>query len=88
MDFIYVILMSSVIVYTLHITKEHYRFTSYIYLVSTLLGLFMIAVLGVIGTDIIRGLFFSETCTPAFIQTLSPTRTPSKRYQAAPALST
>lgn len=40
---------------------------TYIYTVSTLLGMFMIVVVAVFIVDIVRGLIFDETCTSVSI---------------------
>jgi hypothetical protein len=62
-DFIYVMLLTSVVFYSLHLTNNHKRFKPYIYAVSTLFGLFMIIVFIVLAVDVIRGLFDNASCT-------------------------
>lgn len=63
MDFIYVMLLLLLVIYTLHLAKNEKSFMTYIYTVSTLLGIFMIVVVAVFTVDIVRGLIFDEACT-------------------------
>lgn len=67
MDFIYVMLLLLLVIYTLHLAKNEKSFMTYIYTVSTLLGIFMIVVVSVFTVDIVRGLIFDETCTLVYI---------------------
>ena len=55
-DFIYVMLVGSIIFYSLHLTNNNKKFKPYIYAVSTLLGIFSVIVFLVLLVDIIRGL--------------------------------
>lgn len=62
MDFIYVLLIMTIVFMSLHLTNRHKRFIPYIYGVSTLFGLFMVCVFVVLVVDILRGLINNETC--------------------------
>jgi hypothetical protein len=62
MDFIYVMLVGSVIFFSLHLTNSNPKFKPYIYAVSTLFGLFSIAVFGVLVVDVFRGLIDRTAC--------------------------
>jgi len=64
MDFIYVMLVGSVIFFSLHLTNSNKKFKPYIYAVSTLFGLFSIAVFGVLVVDVFRGLIDRTACNP------------------------
>ena len=67
MDFVYVLLVMTVIFYSLHLNNNHKRFKPYIYGVSTLMGIFMTIVFVVLFVDIIRGLVSGTECTYRFI---------------------
>lgn len=67
MDFIYVLLIMTIVFMSLHLTNRHKRFIPYIYGVSTLFGLFMVCVFAVLVVDIFRGLINNDTCTLLFI---------------------
>ena len=66
-DFIYVMLVMSIVFYSLHLNNNHKRFKPYIYGVSTLFGVFMVVVFVVLFVDIIRGLIGGSECTYFFI---------------------
>ena len=61
MDFIYVLLIMTIVFLSLHLTNRHKRFVPYIYGVSTLFGLFMVCVFLVLIVDIFRGLLTDNT---------------------------
>lgn len=61
MDFIYVMLIGSVVFFSLHLKSNDKQFKPYIYAVSTLFGLFMACVFGVLIVDVIRGLINNDT---------------------------
>ena len=63
MDFIYILLLMTIIFYSLHLTNNHKRFKPYIYGVSTLFGIFMVVVFLVLSVDIFRGLINNDQCT-------------------------
>lgn len=67
MDFIYVILITSVVFFSLHLTNNNKKFKPYLYIVSTLFGIFSIIVFAVLAVDVIRGLVDNSACTVAFI---------------------
>ena len=62
MDFIYVMLIMTIVFLSLHLTNRHKRFLPYIYGVSTLFGLFMVCVFLVLIVDIFRGLLHNDSC--------------------------
>ena len=68
MDWIYVMLVLSLIFFSLHLTNSNKRYKPYIYAISTLFGLFGIAVFLVLTIDVIRGLADSEQCKECAIQ--------------------
>lgn len=55
-DFLYAVLLLTIIFYSLNMKSDHPKFKYYIYAVSTLLGLFMLAVIAVLLVDTVRGL--------------------------------
>lgn len=61
-DFIYVMLIMTIVFLSLHLTNRHKRFVPYIYGVSTLFGLFMVCVFLVLVVDIFRGLIYGDAC--------------------------
>lgn len=62
MDFIYVILIMSIVFFSLHLTNGNQKYKPYLYAVSTLFGLFSIIVFAVLAVDVIRGLVDSSAC--------------------------
>jgi len=56
MDFIYVILIMSIVFFSLHLTNGNKKYKPYLYVVSTLIGIFSIVVFVVLAVDVIRGL--------------------------------
>jgi hypothetical protein len=62
-DFIYVILIMSIVFFSLHLTNGNKKFKPYLYAVSTLFGLFSIIVFTVLAVDVIRGLTNGSQCT-------------------------
>lgn len=72
MDFIYVILILSVVFFSLHLTNNNQKFKPYLYVVSTLFGIFSIIVFAVLTVDVIRGLADSSACTTYFILSFNP----------------
>jgi len=61
-DFIYVMLIMTIIFLSLHLNHKHKRLIPYIYGISTLFGLFMACVVIVLVVDILRGLISQEAC--------------------------
>lgn len=55
-DFFYVLLLITIIFLSLHFKNNHKRFKPYLYGISTIFGLFFIAVFIVLGVDVVRGL--------------------------------
>ena len=55
-DFIYVLLIMSIVFFSLHLTNGNKRYKPYLYAVSTLFGFFSILVFAVLAVDVIRGL--------------------------------
>jgi len=68
MDFIYVMLICSVVFFSLHLTNSNKKFKPYIYAISTLFGIFAIIVFLVLIVDVIRGLVNNDSCIYAIIQ--------------------
>jgi cellulose synthase/poly-beta-1,6-N-acetylglucosamine synthase-like glycosyltransferase len=62
MDFIYVMLICSIIYYSLHLTNSNKNFKPYIYAVSTIFGIFAISVFVVLAVDVFRGLIDNAAC--------------------------
>ena len=56
MDFIYVMMLSGVIFFSLHFKNNSKYFKPFIYGVSTVFGIFMLIVMAVLFVDIVRGL--------------------------------
>ena len=79
-DFIYVLMLSGIIFFSLHFKNSNKYFKPIIYTVSTVFGLFMIIVMGVLLVDVVRGLLTNSTRTHLFTQTSSapppPMQTP------------
>lgn len=63
MDFIYVMLLMTLVFYSLHLTNNNKYFKPYIYGISTLFGLFMLSVFIVLAVDLVRGLVYGSACT-------------------------
>lgn len=82
MDFIYVLLIMTVVFYSLHLTNNHPRFRRYIYGISTLFGLFMVVVFAVLAVDIVRGLINNSDCNYLFIQSWFRTKVLFNRFLA------
>lgn len=64
-DFLYVMLLLTIVFYSLHLKSDQPRFKYYVYAVSTLFGLFMLAVIVVLLVDTVRGLLNDEACKSA-----------------------
>ena len=62
-DFIYVMMISGIIFYSLHFKNNFKEFKAKIYLVSTVFGIFMLVVMGILLVDIVKGLISNSTCT-------------------------
>lgn len=75
MDFIYVLLLLTLVFYSLHLKNNDKHFKPYIYGVSTLFGLFMLAVFIVLAVDLFRGLIYGSACNYYLTQSLSTTPT-------------
>ncbi len=61
-DFIYVLLIMTIVFLSLHLNNKQKKFIPYIYGISTIFGLFMICVFLVLVVDIFRGLFNGTSC--------------------------
>ena len=61
-DFIYVLLIMTIVFFSLHLPNRHKKFMPYIYGISPLFGLFMVCVFLVLVVDIFRGLLNNDTC--------------------------
>lgn len=61
-DFIYVLLITSIIFFSLHLTNSNKKFKPYIYAVSTLFGFFSMIVFIVLFVDVVRGLQDGAAC--------------------------
>lgn len=66
-DFIYVILLMTLVFYSLHFKSNDKYFMPYIYGISTIFGLFMVAVFAVLTVDIFNGFIYGDACTFVFI---------------------
>lgn len=62
MDFVYVLLILGLILKSIHFTHRTPRFVPYIYTVSTIIGMFSIAVFIVLVVDMIIGIIDSISC--------------------------
>jgi hypothetical protein len=62
MDFIYVVLMLSIVFFSLHLQSTAKKFKTFLYGVSTVLGIFSIAVFIVLLVDVLRGLINESGC--------------------------
>ena len=62
MDFIYVMMIAGVVFYSLHFKSNNKYFVPLIYTVSTVFGIFMFIIMGVLAVDIIRGLVNGSAC--------------------------
>jgi hypothetical protein len=62
MDFVYVMLVGSILYYSLYLTNGNKHFKPYIYAISTLFGLFAISVFVVLAVDVFRGLIDNSQC--------------------------
>ena len=67
MDFLYALLMMGVIFNSLHFKNGDKFFKPLIYIVSSLFGLFMLIIMGVLFVDIVRGLMTNSTRNFSFI---------------------
>lgn len=72
MDFIYVILILSVVFFSLHLTNGNPKFKPYLYVVSTLFGIFSIVVFCVLAVDVVRGLADKSACIHNIILSFDP----------------
>jgi hypothetical protein len=68
MDFIYVMLVGSIVYYSMHLTNSSKHFKPYIYAVSSIFGIFAISVFTVLIVDVFRGLIDNATCKLFIIQ--------------------
>ena len=68
MDFIYVMLVGSILYYSLHLANSNKHYKPYIYAISTLFGLFAITVFIVLAVDVFRGLIDNSQCKCTIIQ--------------------
>ena len=69
MDFIYVIMMLGLVLKSIHFTHREEKFIPYVYGMSTVMGLFSIAVFLVLLIDIIVGIVDSIKCMGLLDQT-------------------
>lgn len=67
-DFIYVLLVMSIILFSLLMKNDKKQFKSCMYLITTLLGMFAIIVFIVLMVDVIRGFLNSSACKFQVIQ--------------------
>jgi len=67
MDFIYVLMIAGIIFYSLHFKAGSSYFIPLIYTVSTIFGIFMLIIMGVLAVDIIRGLIDNSSCNLYFM---------------------
>ena len=67
-DFIYVLLIMTIVFFSLHLNNKDKKFIPYIYGISTIFGLFMVCVFLVLIVDIFRGLFDDTSCNLLFIK--------------------
>ena len=65
MDFIYIMLMFGFILKSMHFTHMTDRFIPYIYRMSTIMGMFSLAVIIVLIVDMITGIIDSIKCLTA-----------------------
>jgi len=56
MNFIYVMMIGGLIFYSMNLTNKNQQFVSYVYGVSTVMGIMSIIVFVVLTVDLIRGL--------------------------------
>jgi uncharacterized membrane protein YkgB len=56
MNFIYVMLIGGLVFYSLTLTNKNKKFASFVYGVSTILGILSVIVFTVLLVDLIRGL--------------------------------
>lgn len=61
-DFIYVLLIISIVFFSLHLTNGNKKFKPYLYAISTIFGMFSVIVFTVLFVDVIRGLVDSSAC--------------------------
>jgi len=62
MDFIYVMMYMAIIYYSIHLTHGNKKFIYYIYLFSTLFGLFSLTTFIIFFVDVIKGFAGLNTC--------------------------
>lgn len=63
MDFLYALMFFGTIFLSIHLTHSNKKFIYYIYLFSTIFGLFSVITFVVILVDIIKGFVGSDNCT-------------------------
>jgi uncharacterized membrane protein YkgB len=63
MNFIYVMLIGGLVFYSLTLTNKNKKFASFVYGVSTILGILSVIVFTVLLVDLIRGLPGNSSCT-------------------------
>lgn len=63
MDFIYVMLMLGLVFKSMHFTHREEKFIPFVYGMSTVMGMFSIAVFLVLLVDMIRGIVDTFACT-------------------------
>lgn len=62
MDFIYVMFMLGLVFKSIHFTHRTERFIPFVYIMSTIMGLFSLAVFIVLIVDMITGIYDSIQC--------------------------
>lgn len=61
-DFIYVLLLMTLVFYSWHFKSNDKNFMPYIYGISTIFGLFMVCVFLVLAVDIFKGFIYGDAC--------------------------
>lgn len=61
-DFIYVILICSIVFFSLHLTNGNKKYKPYLYAISTIFGIFSLIVFVVLLVDVIRGIVDNAAC--------------------------
>jgi glucan phosphoethanolaminetransferase (alkaline phosphatase superfamily) len=61
-DFIYVILICSIVFFSLHLTNGNKKYKPYLYAISTIFGIFSLIVFIVLLVDVIRGIVDNAAC--------------------------
>ena len=70
-DFIYIMNFLGLVYFSMHLTSRNKKFMPYIYLASTLFGLFSIIIFIVLTFDLIKGLIGDNECKYLFYYSLN-----------------